>query len=139
MKILFVCTGNTCRSPMAQVLCAQLAAQRGLDIVCDSSGVAADKNAPASRFAIEAVRELGCDLENHRAKPLTQALLKQADLVVCMSPGHAAVARQLAPQANVVLLGDGVPDPYGGSLADYRQTAKAIIAALEELLSASCE
>ena len=86
-KILFVCTGNTCRSPMAAVIFNQLAAQSGLDYVAESAGVAAVGDRPASENAVKAVAEIGLDLSAHRTRFLPSLDLNEYSLFVALNDG----------------------------------------------------
>lgn len=91
-SILFVCTGNTCRSPMAAALMRRALDKRGRsDIIVESAGLAAD-GSPASGNAVAAMAEQGVDLSAHRSRPATPALLRQADILAVMSPSHAMAA-----------------------------------------------
>ncbi len=138
--VLFVCTGNTCRSPMAEVLARKLAAERlgleptalinhGLRFV--SAGLAAGFGEPASEGALGAAAEVDCNLEGHVAQPVTRELIAQAARVYCMTSSHLARLRNLAPDAGdkldvLRLDGSDVDDPYGQSLAQYRQARDEI-------------
>jgi protein-tyrosine phosphatase len=144
--VLFVCTGNTCRSPMAEVLARRLAADklgvepgavlaRGLRFV--SAGIGAAFGEPASEGAVAAAAEVGCDLDGHVAQPLSAELVAQAERVYCMTTSHAARVRARVPEAGdkVQLLrrdGTDVGDPFGQSLVHYRQARDEIGAALRE-------
>ncbi|WP_283609176.1 arsenate reductase/protein-tyrosine-phosphatase family protein [Faecalispora anaeroviscerum] len=136
MKMLFICTGNTCRSPMAKGLFDQLLAERGItDITCDSAGLFANAGEPAAENAVVACLELGVDLSVHRSKTLTREMLQSADLFVVMMQSHAGVLQSAGvPQEKIKVLGGGVGDPFGGSLAIYRASRDQIQKALEELL-----
>ncbi len=138
MTIVFVCTGNTCRSPMAAALMRQVLDKRGRrDIMVTSAGLAAIAGQPASRHAVEAMRERGVDLSAHRAKPLGDALLRSADRFAVMSASHAAaLAAHGVPSEHIHVLAaqnGGIPDPYGGTLEDYRRTRDALEKAVEAL------
>ncbi|MFQ8600974.1 MAG: low molecular weight protein arginine phosphatase [Oscillospiraceae bacterium] len=124
-KIVFVCTGNTCRSPMAKHLLLDLADKEGRrnDFACDSAGIAAQSGDPASENAVRALEELGIDsIKKHRAKRLDEELIRWADELYVMSPSHRMLISQLYPDcaAHVNILGAGVPDPYGQDLQAYR-------------------
>ena len=103
---------------MAQALFNRYAREQGLDAVADSAGLAAAPGLPASENAVAVLAELGEDLSAHRSKPVTPALLEEADRIVCMSRSHQDFLQAAGYTASV--LGDGIPDPYGGSLEEYR-------------------
>ncbi len=136
MNILFVCTGNTCRSPMAAVLMDKLARERKLDIRIESAGLAAPEGAPASENAAEAMRDYGVDLTRHRAKNVTAELLDQCDLILTMGAAHKAALDKFAPGRVFTLAefagasGD-IRDPYGGDLETYKKCAEDIYGLLE--------
>ncbi|MCF7848046.1 MAG: Sua5/YciO/YrdC/YwlC family protein [Kiritimatiellales bacterium] len=142
-KILFICTGNTCRSPMAQALFEK---RIGSDSAwtADSAGIFAGVDAPASMNAVEALRELDIDLSGHRSKPVTAKLLESTDMIVTMTAGHRFDILQDFPEvANKVCLiksfgtsrvqGD-ICDPFGGSLNEYRTIRDEIDRALADLI-----
>lgn len=134
-RILFVCTGNTCRSPLAEVITRRSLADRGwTNVDVRSAGVATVNGGPASEGAQRAARHHGLDLAAHRSVVLTPDLLESADLVLTMSPGHqarvvAAGAGDKAELLTAFAAGDdpagtspAVPDPFGGSDAEYEAT-----------------
>lgn len=137
MKVLFVCTGNTCRSPLAEVLCKKLLAerlgcavgelpQRGFLVL--SAGVAAMMEGAAAEEAVAVAQAHGADLSGHRSRPLTADLVAQADYLVGMTAGHVqAVAQQfprLGPRPRLLSPeGEDVPDPVGCDLAVYQECA----------------
>lgn len=125
--ILFVCTGNTCRSPMA----AALARARGVDAA--SAGLYAASGAAATPQAVRAAAEMGGSLAGHRAQPVTEELMETASAVYAMTesqkeellrrfPGSAGKIRTLTPP---------VPDPFGGDDALYLWCAQRILKALQ--------
>lgn len=136
--ILFVCTGNTCRSPMAAALLSMLFSYSGREgAVCESAGLAARPGEPASAHAVEAMAEFGYDLSVHRARPVDAALVKESGRIFAMSPRHAQALGAAFPQAREkteVLTAPGfpvgIPDPFGGNLDDYRSCRDALLAAL---------
>ncbi len=88
-RVLFVCTGNTCRSPMAEVIARSRAAELGWDHVeVRSAGIAAFPGAPASVGAVRAASKHGLDLSDHASAPLTAEAAREADLILTMSPTH---------------------------------------------------
>lgn len=138
MNLLFVCTGNTCRSPMCEAGFRHLLKAHGLEqeISCSSAGVAAVP-APASANAKAAVRESGLSLENHTARQFTPELASETDLIVAVSPSHFSAVVRIAPEAEkktVLLCEGGVSDPFGGDLSVYRECFAEIRKALENLL-----
>jgi protein-tyrosine-phosphatase len=136
-KILFVCTGNTCRSPMAAALMNKLLEERGImQVIAESAGLAANEGGRASKNAVIAAGEAGADLSGHRARAVTRALIEGSDGIYAMSPGHRAALAAAYPAAagRIKLLGSGIPDPYGGDINIYRRCRDDIIAALEGII-----
>jgi protein-tyrosine phosphatase len=141
--ILFVCTGNTCRSPMAAGLARELLAAgagvpagrlAGCGIEVASAGLAAADGAKATPEAIAAAGAMGADIAAHRSRKLTSELIQAADLVLCMTDFHVAEVQRLWPAAagKVQRLSPhaDVPDPIGAGPNVYGQTAEAIRQAL---------
>lgn len=143
-RILFLCTGNTCRSPMAAAVARDALARRGWrHVEVRSAGVAALPGAPASDQAVGAASERDLDLSDHRASQLDEDGVRWADLVLCMSPSHVRVAEQLGGEGKTALVtdflaGEGrggpVVDPFGADLTTYRTTLHQLAAAVEAVL-----
>lgn len=133
MRVLFICTGNTCRSPMAEHLLRQAARDRGwTDLQVESAGTAAVAGAMAAREAVSALGALGMDVSGHRARLLTPTVITAADVILTMKRDHKEHVLANFPQSagKVFTLGEfvgenglEVPDPYGGSVEIYRQAA----------------
>jgi protein-tyrosine phosphatase len=146
--VLFICTGNTCRSPLAEGLCRKLLAerlgctpaelhQRGFVVL--SAGISAMMGGCAAHEAIDTANSLGVDLQGHRTQPLTAALLAQADYAFTMTFSHlqAARARFARGTGRLQLLspqGLDIADPIGGDREVYQQCAAEILQCLEARL-----
>lgn len=135
MKICFVCTGNTCRSPMAEGLFKKMLKENGLESVeCFSAGISAIEGLPASENAVTAAKELGADISAHKSKRLSRQMTEEASLLVCMTAEHLRFLKNSFNAQNAVILKNGISDPYGGNLEAYRLCAAEIQSGLKELL-----
>src|ERR1035437_9236851 len=144
MNILLVCSGNTCRSPLAAaILIDKLAAAPDLGpTVVQSAGIAAWDGTPVSEGSYLVALERGLDLSGHRARMLTADQVRDADLILTMGDAHARRVAELGGEQKVYLLAEyagqpredrDIPDPMGGDVAGYRETATL----LDELLTAA--
>lgn len=131
LKILFVCTGNTCRSPMAEGLAREIF---GEEIQVGSAGMAAWEGQEASAHALEVLKEQNLDLSGHRSRRISAELLRDIDWIIPMTKAQEEGIRRLFPEVahKTRCLGHWgknkreVCDPWGGSLETYRQTAQEI-------------
>lgn len=146
MTILFVCAGNTCRSPLAAALATRELARTGQAATAASAGIQAMDDAPATEPAMQVAAEIGLDLRAHRARLLTRPMVLEADRILVMDERQRAFIRVLAPEAmdRVHVLREyatagadrqGVADPFGGDLPTYRRARDE----LEDLVRRSLE
>jgi len=148
-RVLFVCTGNTCRSPLAEVLARRALEKKGWAqrVEVRSAGVAALRGAPASEGSLTVAREVGLDLSAHRATPVDPALLQWADLILTMSPGHLSTLQRAGATDRSALLTafaegrdsnhrvtEGVSDPIGGGEDRYRETREQLRDLIDQVL-----
>lgn len=132
-RVLIVCTGNVCRSPMAYGLLRHYLAQKGLDqeVVVETAGTHALDNQPPTRLAQEVMAARGIDITDHRARTATPEMLAQADVILVMSEQQRQTLFHRLPDAlpRILLLSElvgehkDIPDPYGGPREEYEMTA----------------
>jgi tRNA threonylcarbamoyl adenosine modification protein (Sua5/YciO/YrdC/YwlC family) len=147
-RILFVCSGNTCRSPLAEALARDLAARQlgvaATDVLAyglhfASAGTGAVPGEPASDGSLAAAAEIDLDLSAHQSQPIDRDLVLRADRIYCMGQGHRrAILAEVPDAADKVKLlrqdGRDIGDPFGASLPTYRRTRDEIRAAIGALL-----
>lgn len=146
-EILFVCTGNTCRSPMAEGLFRMAVVGRG-DWLVGSAGVAASQGAEASRETLAVLKKRGASLDGFTSRPVTAEILEQATHVFAMTRGHLDVLERRFPQYSgkyflvcefVDLPGEGlgadVPDPIGMGRAAYEEVAEVLELAIPTIIA----
>lgn len=134
IKILFVCTGNTCRSPMAEAVFNKLAKEAGLDACALSAGLCPNVGEPISDNSFRVLSSHGMDASNHRAKAVSEELVKNAH-VYTMTAYHADVLKRIFPTANVMPLSyTDITDPYGGNRDYYEKTYLQIYKSVELII-----
>jgi protein-tyrosine-phosphatase len=135
-KILFVCTGNTCRSPMAAGIFNALAEKKGLTICAESAGILATPGG-AEPNAVEAAKLYGADLSAHRTRRFERSMLNAYDRIYCMTAACADTLKHEYPvyAEKILTISDhDLTDPYGLGLQVYLQTAAELFEAAERLL-----
>lgn len=137
MRLLFICDGNTCRSPMAAALAAPLLPPGD---TASSAGVGAQDGQPAAAHAVTVLGELGGDLTRHRSRLLTAAIAAEADIILTMAHRHLGQVAEIAPGARVLTMaaaageqGD-IADPYGGDADLYRATRDQLNCLLKKIM-----
>jgi protein-tyrosine-phosphatase len=145
-KILFVCTAGVCRSPMAAAIFDALAQDRGLPFRAESAGVTALEGNPTAPNALLALEEVGIYPQDHRARQVSGPMLKEADLVLVMSPRHVAALNRnfgsllddklhtLPEYASGVPSEEGIPDPYGHTITAYRASVRQLLEYVERVV-----
>ncbi len=127
-RVLFVCTGNICRSPVAEHLFNARAKEAGLPWTASSAGVAAEVGMGVSSGSAKLLKARGADFSRHRARQVTDAMMREADVVYALDAGHLSALKRRFPEhaAKVRLLredaglpGTSVEDPWGGDEAAY--------------------
>lgn len=147
-SVLFVCTGNTCRSPLAEALCRKMLADRlgiaerdlpSRGFTVRSAGIAAFAGDAASPEAVAIAERFGADLASHRSRPVNPELLATSTDVIAMTAGHLAVLTMRfpadGPMPELLAGEDDVPDPIGGSRQEYELCAALIAAHLDRRIA----
>ena len=144
-QVLFVCTANVCRSPMAEAIFNALAEERGLAWRAESAGVAALEGEDITPNARAALDEVGIYANEHRARQVGEEMLEEADLVLGMGPRHVATLRRrfggLSERVYTLpeyALGappeEGIPDPYGQTMTAFRASVRQLLEYTEALV-----
>lgn len=128
-NIIFICTGNTCRSPMAEGLFRAHGGEEQTGLTAASAGLFTQDGVLASENAITAAKELGADISAHRSRMLTPEMAQNARYLVCMTGAHYDRLCELFPDCAdkvFTLLPTDISDPFGGDLETYRRAAAQI-------------
>ena len=135
MNILFVCTGNTCRSAMAEGIMKAITNEHNIS----SAGLMAEDGMSASPYAIEAAEEYGADISGHKSRRITIEMIEESDLVLCMTGVHKTALHAFGDKVYTLSEfadeeGD-ISDPFGSNIFTYRRCASE----LYELIKKVCE
>ena len=133
-KIIFVCTGNTCRSPMAMAVLRQKLKDNNITVwQVDSAGLSAGESIMSENSA-KALEKIGIIINDFFSKPLTLDMALEADLIVTMTKHHKeAILSAGIEKEKIRVLGDGIPDPFGGDAKSYTNCLEEIIKGIDTL------
>ena len=132
-----MCTGNTCRSPMAEAIFRKIVKERNIrGVICRSCGAAAYAVSYANEKAVRAMQKYGIDIIAHESSLFDRYIADVTDLFVCMEESYVRILRKIIPNNKTVLLGSGIPDPYGKGQQAYDECAQLLFDELNYLADA---
>lgn len=137
-QIIFICTGNTCRSPMAEGLFRHYDGEAKTGLTAASAGLYTENGLPASANAVAAAAERGADISAHRSRQLTPEMAREAKYLVCMTASHYDRLCELFPEARdkvFTLLPEDISDPFGGDIETYRRAAAEIDTGVQSVIA----
>lgn len=131
IKVLFVCTGNTCRSPMAEgIFRSLLRKDTNENIVCQSAGIAAVPGQSAAENAVLAMKEIDIDISSHESRRLTPEEIMTWDVYFVMSETHGYILEKAGVPRDRIYVSETIDDPFGGDLDVYRKCRDSIALAV---------
>lgn len=133
--VAFVCTGNTCRSPMGEAIFNKLATEKKADVIAESFGIATVTGAAVSDNSVAVLKEIGIDISGKTSTAVSDVSLEKFEKFYCMSQSHAKILSEyfnISPDKIAVL---NVSDPYGGSVDVYRRCRDEIYNSIKELFA----
>lgn len=144
-NVLFICTGNTCRSPMAEYIFNKICRDKNLDMHAASAGVATVNGLSAAKYAVDIMAQRGIDLSEHKSRFLPNVKLSQYDLFVTMNYDQATLVGSLGIPAEMIRVLEkdssdkydidiGIADPFGGDMAAYKKCADDLFVAINKLI-----
>lgn len=136
-KIVFICTGNTCRSPMAEGLFKALNGEQKTGLEAISAGIFTNNGMSASENAVIVAKELGADISNHKSQMLNGNIVNDAKYLVCMTGAHYDQILLKFPNVSdklFTLSPTDIDDPFGGNIDEYRSCATQIKSAVESII-----
>lgn len=147
-KILFICSGNTCRSPMAEGIFRKISNERGIKVEALSAGIFAGEGLKAAKHAICAALEKGANISSHKSRALEEMILSDADLILTMTNQYKELLIENFPICNgkIYTLKEyngaypsdlDIHDPFGSDLENYRKCADEIENELNKLFEKS--
>ena len=146
MKIMFICTGNVCRSAMAEWYMKKRIKEEKLDIEVYSSGIYGEEGSGASYSAIEVMKEYGVNMDEHVATATAKSNIKNMDLILCATNSHKQILIQMYPELkekiftikeyayNDKIENKDISDPWGYDITVYRHCAKELVDAIDKII-----
>lgn len=132
MQILFVCTGNTCRSPMAEGIMKKILKNSHENIFCKSAGLSTLNGLAVSSHSVKVCDEIGVDISQHTSQSIGNVDLDLFDYVVTFTDAHASVLEDLGVDIDKIYTLDNIQDPFGMDIETYRKCRDDIKLGLEK-------
>ena len=132
MNILFVCSGNTCRSPMAEGYLKSLKIE---GVKVSSAGLQVGTDSSVSESSVAAMREIGIDISSHKPQQITREIIENSDKIICMTATHKAILELTGVKADISVLGSGIFDPYGSDEDMYAVCRRQIPDEIDRMIN----